>query len=150
MLYVTWDVCPRTVFERCLDAFISTSVAREKILNRSCQMANSPLDLRFNLKPSPVYMILSWYPIDFFFLVIALLFPFIRLSLLWMYLPSKDNCESNLLCLALNARSHPSAQHPLPSHEHALAFKEEVFLPKLRQDVGLSAFSVSCVTDRSV
>lgn len=44
---------------------------------------------------------------------------------------------------------------PLPPHETSLlialaAFKEEVLLPKLRQDVRSSAFSVSCVTDRSV
>lgn len=51
-------------------------------------------------------------------------------------------------CLSLGIAS-------LPSRERALvlalaAFKEEVFLPKLRQDVWLSAFSVSCVTDRGV
>lgn len=53
------------------------------------------------------------------------------------------------------ARCSALSAAPLPSRETSLvralaASKEEVFLPKLRQDVRLSAFSVSCVTDRGV
>ena len=75
----------------CLDVFTTRLSSTINALNRRCLLANNPLDLRFNLQPFPVCMILELITIVLLFWtlrlwwnLIALFFPLTHLNFLWM------------------------------------------------------------------